>query len=192
MKVLSQLLGRYSTNKKPLILFRLPNTDTLLYRLSDIIPLFDLPPTCFKEGPYENCYKDHEDTYLDTKVLIDLAFKHNKYMLVELCKFKPDDYQKGLADAILQTFPEFTRAPKEEHIWESVQLPLENLQDAIEEEGKKVIKTEPLSPSIHQTIPEARSAMALDKVLLSSNELRRQRYHKKDTKCDNCFIYLFY
>lgn len=202
MKVLSQLLGTYSKHKKPLILFRLPDTDTLFYRLSDIVPLFDLPTISFKEGNYENCYRDHEDTYLNTKVLSELALKHNRYMLAELCKFKPDDYQKGLVDAILQTFPDFTRAPKEEHIWESVQLPLENFQDVIEREGEIAIKAEPQSPpSIHQAtttttttttgnnIPETRNAMALDKVLLSSNELKRQRYLFISHICSMTHIY---
>lgn len=173
MKVLSQLLGRYSNNHKPLILFRLPDTDTLFYRLSDIEPIFKLPPFSYKKSTFRNCYRDNEDTYLNTKVLSDIAGQFNKHLLAELCKLKPNDYNVGLADAILQTFPEFKRAPKEENIWESVQLPLENLEDIIERE----VKTEPSSPpTVNQVLPEARhNAMALDKVLLNSNELRRQR-----------------
>ncbi|KAG0950637.1 hypothetical protein G6F57_001129 [Rhizopus arrhizus] len=193
MKVLSQLLGRYSKHKKPLILFRLPDTDIILYRLSDIIPLFDLPLISFKEGHYEYCYRDHEDTYLNTKILSNVALQHSKYVLVELCKLQPNDYQKGLADAILQAFPEFTRAPKEEHIWESVQLPLENLDDFIEREGERAIKIEPPSPSsMHQHIPETRGAMALDKVLLNSKELRQQSiadYANKRQRIDG-FLHL--
>lgn len=176
MKVLSQLLGRYSDHNKPLILFRLPDTDILLYRLSDIKPLFNIPTFSFKKATYKNCYRDHEDTYLDAKVLADLAHQFNRNLLAELCKLKPNDYNVGLADAILQTFPRFKRAPKEEHIWESVQLPLENMENVIEREGERAVKAEPVSPpSIHQAIPETRNAMALDKVLLSSNELRRQK-----------------
>jgi hypothetical protein len=177
MKVLSQLLGRYSNHNKPLILFRLPDTETLLYRLSDIEPLFNLPPFSFKRNTYKNCYRDHEETYLDTRVLSDLAQQFNRHLLAELCKLQPNDYNMGLADAILQTFPQFKRAPKEEHIWESVQLPLENLEDVIRrEEGDKAVKTEPTSPSlISQVIPESKNAMALDKVLLNSNELTRQK-----------------
>lgn len=172
MKVLSQLLGRYSEHNKPFILFRLPDTDVLLYRLSDIKPLFNIPTFSFKKATYKNCFRDHEDTYLDTNVLGDLAHQFNRHLLAELCKLKPNDYNLGLADAILQTFPQFKRAPKEEHIWESVQLPLENMEDVID----RTIKIEPTSPpNIHQVIPEARHAMALDKVLLSSNELKRQR-----------------
>ncbi|KAL7309394.1 hypothetical protein PS15m_011485 [Mucor circinelloides] len=172
MKVLSQLLGRYSNNHKPLILFRLPDTDTLFYRLSDIEPIFKLPPLSYKKSAFKNCYRDNEDTYLNTQVLSEIAGQFNRHLLAELCKLKPNDYNVGLADAILQTFPEFKRAPKEEHIWESVQLPLENLEDIIERE----VKTEPSSPpSVNQVIPEIRgNAMALDKVLLNSNELRRQ------------------
>lgn len=179
MKVLSQLLGRYSNNHKPLILFRLPDTDTLFYRLSDIEPIFRLPPlssTTTKTSAFKNCYRDNEDTYLNTQVLSDIAGQFNKHLLAELCKLKPNDYNVGLADAILQTFPEFKRAPQEEHIWESVQLPLENLEDVMERE----VKTEPSSPpSVHQVIPaeasRGQNAMALDKVLLNSSELRRQR-----------------
>ncbi|KAI7891021.1 uncharacterized protein EV154DRAFT_551883 [Mucor mucedo] len=171
MKVLSQLLGRYSEHNKPFILFRLPETDVLLYRLSDIKPLFNIPTFSFKKATYKNCFRDGEDTYLDTNVLGDLAHQFNRHLLAELCKLKPNDYNLGLADAILQTFPQFKRAPKEEHIWESVQLPLENMEDVID----RTIKIEPISPpNIHQVIPEARNAMALDKVLLSSNELKRQ------------------
>lgn len=169
MTVLSQLLGRYSTNKKPLILFQLPDTSTLLYRLSDIIPLFDLPLNCYTEGHYTTGYKDHEDIYLDTPILNDLAQKHNKPLLSELAQLKVEDYQQGSVDSLLEKFPEFVRAPNEEHIWESVQLPLEKLSETSTE---KTIKAEPMSPP---SMPEAKSAMALDKVLLSSNELRRQR-----------------
>ncbi|KAG1457841.1 hypothetical protein G6F56_006526 [Rhizopus delemar] len=168
MTVLSQLLGRYSTNKKPLILFQLPDTSTLLYRLSDIIPLFDLPLNCYTEGHYTTGYKDHEDIYLDTPILNDLAQKHNKPLLSELAQLKVEDYQQGSVDSLLEKFPEFVRAPNEEHIWESVQLPLEKLSETSTE---KTIKAEPMSPP---SMPEAKSAMALDKVLLSSNELRRQ------------------
>lgn len=177
MKVLSQLLGRYSNHNKPLILFRLPDTDTLLYRLSDIEPLFNLPPFSVKKYSYKNCYRDHEETYLDTNALSDLAQQFNRQLLAELCQFQPNDYNIGLVDSILQTFPRFKRAPKEEHIWESVQLPLEKLEDVIRrEEGDKAVKTEPTSPSlINHVIPESRSAMALDTVLLNSNELRRQK-----------------
>jgi hypothetical protein len=176
MKVLSQLLGRYSDHNKPLILFRLPDTNILLYRLSDIKPLFNIPTFSFKKATYKNCYRDHEDTYLDTKVLADLAHQFNRNLLAELCKMRPSDYNVGLADAILQTFPEFKRAPKEEHIWESVQLPLENMEQVNDREGERAIKTEPISPpSINQALPDTRNAMALDKVLLNSNELRRQR-----------------
>lgn len=177
MKVLSQLLGRYSNNHKPLILFRLPDTDTLFYRLSDIEPIFRLPPLSLsKTFAFKNCYRDNEDTYLNTQVLSDIAGQFNKHLLAELCKLKPNDYNVGLADAILQTFPEFKRAPQEEHIWESVQLPLENLEDVMERE----VKTEPSSPpSVNQVIPaeatRGQNAMALDKVLLNSSELRRQR-----------------
>ncbi|GAN06608.1 hypothetical protein MAM1_0129c06095 [Mucor ambiguus] len=177
MKVLSQLLGRYSNNHKPLILFRLPDTDTLFYRLSDIEPIFKLPTLSYTKSAFKNCYRDNEDTYLNTQVLSDIAGQFNRHLLAELCKLKPNDYNMGLADAILQTFPEFKRAPKEEHIWESVQLPLENLEDIIERE----VKTEPSSPpSVNQVIPVAeistrgQNAMALDKVLLNSSELRRQ------------------
>lgn len=107
-------------------------------------------------------------------MLADLADKFNRHLLAELCKLKPNDYNLGLADAILQTFPQFKRAPKEEHIWESVQLPLENMQDVIEREGERAIKTEPTSPSIHHAPqPDVRKAMALDKVLLNSSELRK-------------------
>ncbi|KAI7903654.1 uncharacterized protein BX663DRAFT_507220 [Cokeromyces recurvatus] len=182
MKVLSQLLGRYSNCNKPLILFRLPDTDTLFYRLSDIEPLFNLPSLSFKNASYKGCYRDHEDTYLNTTVLSEIAKQHNRHLLIELCKLKPDDYNVGLADAILQTFPQFKRAPKEEHIWESVQLPLENLEDIIENESTiKTIKTEPTSPPlINQIIPETRNAMALDKVLLNSNKSRRQSINESD------------
>lgn len=156
-----------------MILFRLPDTDILLYRHSDIAPLFKLPPITFEGSQFENCYKDHEDIYLNANALFNIALHYNKYVLAELCKFQPSDYQKGLADAILQTFPEFVRAPKEEHIWESVQLPLEKIIETMEHEGETAIKIEPPSPpSMH--IPEAKNVMALDKVLLSSNELRRQ------------------
>lgn len=176
MKVLSQLLGRYSDHHKPLILFRLPESDILLYRLSDIKLLFNIPLFSFKKATYRNCYRDHEDTYLDTKVLADLANQFNSPLLAELSKLKPNDYSIGLADPILRTFAQFKRAPKEEYIWESVQLPLENMEHVIEREGEKQIKTEPASPpSLHQMLPESRNAMALDKVLLNSNELRRQR-----------------
>ncbi|KAI9355215.1 hypothetical protein BD770DRAFT_391473 [Pilaira anomala] len=175
MKVLSQLLGIYSDHHKPFILFRLPETDILLYRLSDIKLLFNIPVFTFKKATYKNCYKDHEDTYLDTKVLADLAHQFNNPLLAELCKLKPNDYSIGLADAILRTFPQFKRAPKEEHIWESVQLPLENMEDVMDREGERTVKTEPTSPpSLHQLLPESRNAMALDKVLLNSSELRRQ------------------
>lgn len=174
MRVLSQLLGRYSDNHKPLILFRLPDTDVLFYRLSDIEPLFKLPPQSFKQVNYKNCYRDLEDTYLNTTVLSELAHRFNLHLLTELCKLKPNDYNLGLADAILQTFPQFKRAPKEEHIWESVQLPLENLEDVVERESHATIKTEPASPpSIYQVLPESRNAMALDKVLI--NESRRPK-----------------
>ncbi|KAI9251231.1 hypothetical protein BY458DRAFT_523975 [Sporodiniella umbellata] len=173
MKVLSQLLGRYSKHKKPLILFRLPNTDTLLYRLSDVAPLFKLPPISFEGDYFESCYKDHEDYYLNTNALFKVALHFNKYVLAELCKFQPDDYQKGLADAILETFPEFIRAPKEEHIWESVQLPLEKMVDRAEYEEETAIKIEPPSPPALNAV-ESKNVMALDKVLLSTNELRRQ------------------
>ncbi|KAI9274238.1 hypothetical protein BY458DRAFT_507685 [Sporodiniella umbellata] len=168
MKVSSQLLGRYSANQKPLILFRLPDIDNiLLYRLSDIIPLFELPLNCFAEGHYTVGYKDHEDTYLSTTVLRDLAHRYNRPLLSQLAQLKADDYQNGLVDTLLGKFPAFVRAPKEEHVWESVQLPLEKINEASETE----IKVEPMSPP---SMPEARSAMALDKVLLSTNELKRQ------------------
>ena len=179
MKVLSQLLGRYSDRNKPLILFRLPETDTLFYRLSDIEPLFNLPPINFRGDTYKNCYRDHEDTYLNTKVLEELSFKYGRPLLSDLCRLKPDDYNLGLADSVLQNFPKFKRAPKEDHIWESVQLPLENLEDVIEREKtgieKTVIKAEPTSPPPISQVMETRNVMALDKVLLSSNELRKQR-----------------
>lgn len=176
MKVLSQLLGRYSDHHKPLILFRLPESDILLYRLSDIKLLFNIPLFSFKKATYKNCYRDHEDTYLDTKVLADLANQFNSPLLAELSKLKPNDYSIGLADPILRTFAQFKRAPKEEYIWESVQLPLENMEHVIDREGERQIKTEPTSPpSLHQMLPESRNAMALDKVLLNSSELRRQR-----------------
>ncbi|CEP10140.1 hypothetical protein [Parasitella parasitica] len=176
MKVLSQLLGRYSKTQKPLILFRLPDTDTLLYRLSDIEPIFALPPLSYKKSTFKDCYRDNEDTYLNTQVLSEIAGQFNRHLLTELCKLKPNDYNVGLADAILQTLSGFKRAPKEENIWESVQLPLENLEDVIERE----VKTEPSSPpSMSQALPaEARksNAMALDKVLLgSSDPLSRRR-----------------
>ncbi|KAI8347190.1 hypothetical protein EDC96DRAFT_521163 [Choanephora cucurbitarum] len=178
MKVLSQLLGRYSDRNKPLILFRLPETDTLFYRLSDIEPLFDLPPINFKGETYKNCYRDHEDTYLNTKVLEELSFKYGRPLLSDLCRLKPDDYNLGLADPVLQNFPKFKRAPKEDHIWESVQLPLENLEDVIKREKvgieKTIIKAEPTSPPPISQVVETRNVMALDKVLLSSNELRKQ------------------
>ncbi|KAI8389399.1 hypothetical protein BD560DRAFT_486064 [Blakeslea trispora] len=178
MKVLSQLLGRYSDRNKPLILFRLPETDTLFYRLSDIEPLFDLPPINFKRETYKNCYRDHEDTYLNTKVLEELARKYNRPLLGDLCKLKPDDYNVGLADPILQSFPKFKRASKEDHIWESVQLPLENLEDIVEYDKRgierTIIKSEPTSPPPISQVVETRNAMALDKVLLSSSELRKQ------------------
>ncbi|KAI9483922.1 MAG: hypothetical protein EXX96DRAFT_159022 [Benjaminiella poitrasii] len=183
MKVLSQLLGRYSGRNKPLILFRLPDTDTLFYRLSDIEPLFNLPPlSSLKNVSYKGCYKDHEDTYLNTTVLSEIAQQFNRHLLTELCKLRPNDYNVGLADAILQTFPQFKRAPKEEHIWESVQLPLENLEDVFENEGAtKIIKSEPTSPPlINQIIPEARNAMTLDKVLLNPNESRRPSINDSD------------
>lgn len=162
MIVLSQLLGRYSSHNKPLILFRLPETNTLLYRQSDIEQLFSLPPLSFQEVDYEGCYRDHEDTYLNTQVLDELAEHFKRDTLVDLCKFQPNDYALGLADKVLDTFPQFKRAPKEEHIWESVQLPLENLQDALDREA---IKPEPSSPpSVYQS--KRRNSMALDKVLI--------------------------
>ncbi|KAI8993295.1 hypothetical protein BDB01DRAFT_319239 [Pilobolus umbonatus] len=177
MKVLSQLLGRYSTHNKPLILFRLPDTDTLFYRQSDIEPLFNLPAITFDNINLENCYRDQEDTYLNTKALADIAFKHSRYSLAELCKLKSVDYNNGLADAILHTFPEFKRAPPEEHIWESVQLPLENLSDILARENNSIVKSEPMSPPALHQMSDIRNAMALDKVLLNTNELRRQNHN---------------
>jgi hypothetical protein len=156
MKVQSQLLGRYSSRNKPFILFRLPETETLLYRLSDIKPLFNLPNINITEY-----YRDQDDIYLDTTSLANLALEHNRYLLAELCKLRSGDYSAGLADVILETFPNFKRAPKEEHIWEFVPLPLEK------------------NFSNEKTKSETKHMMALDKVLLNNHELKQHQHQHR-------------
>jgi hypothetical protein len=158
IKVFSQLLGRYSSNKKPLILFRLD--ESLLYRLSDIQPLFGLDGIDYSQ--FEDCYRDSEDIYLNTGVLHSYAVEKSCQRLAELSKLKADDFQAGLADEILDTFPEFKRTPKEDQVWEAVQLPFERL-------SAPLVKSEPLSPPTLKST-DNRNPMALDKVLLNTTE----------------------
>ncbi|KAI8882667.1 hypothetical protein K501DRAFT_333905 [Backusella circina FSU 941] len=153
--------GRYSSRNKPLILFRLPETETLLYRLSDIKPLFNLPNINLTDY-----YRDQDDIYLDTPSLANLALEHNRYLLGELCKLRSEDYSVGLADIILETFPNFKRAPKEENIWEFVPLPLEKMH------------------SNEKTKSETRHLMALDKVLLNNHELKQHQHQQQFSRFD--------
>lgn len=116
MKVRALLLG-YLSERKPFYVYQLPGTEYLLYRLSNISLLFNIPqlhqhpsltPAQLSRTPH--CYQDSEDYFVNTKVIADAAVSLNKYMLAEFCKLKPNDYTAGLADSILNAVPLTERA----------------------------------------------------------------------------------
>lgn len=118
MKVCALLLG-YFFDKKPFYVYRIVDSDLLLFKLADISLLFSVPhlpqhhmlaTNVLSSSPH--CYRDSKDLYLSTKLLGDTAVSLNKYLLAEFCKLKPNDYSAGLADSILNAISRFERVDK--------------------------------------------------------------------------------
>ncbi|KAI7876016.1 hypothetical protein K492DRAFT_210644 [Lichtheimia hyalospora FSU 10163] len=118
MKVCALLLG-YFFDKKPFYVYRIIDSDLLLFKLADISLLFSVPhlpqhhmlaTNVLSSSPH--CYRDSKDLYLSTKLLGDTAVSLNKYLLAEFCKLKPNDYSAGLADSILNAISRFERVDK--------------------------------------------------------------------------------
>lgn len=118
MKVCALLLG-YFFDKKPFYVYRIVESDLLLFKLADISLLFSVPhlpqhhmlaTNVLSSSPH--CYRDSKDLYVSTKLLGDTAVSLNKYLLAEFCKLKPNDYSAGLADSILNAISRFERVDK--------------------------------------------------------------------------------
>ncbi|KAI9245955.1 hypothetical protein EDC94DRAFT_627907 [Helicostylum pulchrum] len=101
MKIQSLLLGHFQSSQA-FYLYRIKNTNILLFKLTQVCSFFDLPLTQLLESQSELFYRDkHDEVYLKTTSLASIAIKYNKFLLAELCKLKPTDYAANLADSIL-------------------------------------------------------------------------------------------
>ncbi|KAI8877063.1 hypothetical protein K501DRAFT_337656, partial [Backusella circina FSU 941] len=108
MKVDSLLLGHFvnsSDDRHPFYLYRLKDSTMLLFKLVDVCSFFNLPELPVSSLPAESYCDEQQDIYLSTPALTQVAIKHNKFLLAELCKLKPSDYAANLADSILSTMP---------------------------------------------------------------------------------------
>lgn len=109
MNIQSLLLGHFPL-KKPFYLYRIKDTNILLFKLTQVCSFFDLPLTQILERPSEHVYRDKENqVYLKTTSLAPLAIKYNKFLLAELCKLNVNDYAANLADSILSNIPGLER-----------------------------------------------------------------------------------
>ncbi|KAI8138312.1 hypothetical protein BJV82DRAFT_583021 [Fennellomyces sp. T-0311] len=196
MKVQALLLG-YFSDQKPVYVYGLRNSTTLLFKLSDISLLFglahlpqhpSLAPNLLSNSPH--CYRDHQDLYLTTKLVSETAISLNKYLLAEFCKLKPSDYTAGLADSILNSVPRFERVQIGN--WIPMDLPIACSTDRIpsppsrstqrstssnnndRKKSSPLVKTEPLSPSFVPASPgrDQNNPMAINTVLTNGDRCR--------------------
>lgn len=156
MKILSLLLGHF--NQTEFYVYRIESTVVLLFKLSDVCSFFNLPsPIPLLESQSEPFYRDKEnDIFLKSTTLATIAIKHNKFLLAELCKLKPNDYAANLADSILSNIPglERNKIKKDETQYISTDIEL------LDATSIPIVKSEPVSPRMLTTDP-----MAIDTML---------------------------
>lgn len=158
MKILSLLLGHF--NQTELFhVYRIESTVVLLFKLSDVCSFFKFAsPIQILESQSEPFYRDKQnDIYLKSTTLATIAIKHNKFLLAELCKLKPNDYAANLADSILSNIPglERNKIKKDETQYIATDIELSDATSSI-----PVVKSEPVSPRMLTNDP-----MAIDTML---------------------------
>lgn len=175
MKILSLLLGHF--NQAEFHVYRIESTVVLLFKLSDVCSIFNLPsPIAQLESQSEPFYRDKDhDIYLKSSTLSTIAIKHSKFLLAELCKLKPSDYAANLADSILSNIPglERNKIKKDETQYVPTDIELSDSAATI-----PIVKSEPVSPRMMTTS----DPMAIDTMLThgaGSQQTRRlSRYNK--------------
>jgi hypothetical protein len=108
MKIDSLLLGHFVNScddRHPFYLYRSKDSTMLLFKLVDVCSFFNLPELPVSSLPPDSYCDEQQVIYLSTPALTQVAIKHNKFLLAELCKLKPSDYAANLADSILSTMP---------------------------------------------------------------------------------------
>ncbi|KAI9478363.1 MAG: hypothetical protein EXX96DRAFT_650690 [Benjaminiella poitrasii] len=172
MNILSLLLGHYNSNQD-FHLYRFEHTSHLLFKFEDIVFLFNLQADLLETDsvPYYHDKHKPSETYLTTDELAQLAVKHNKFLLAELCKLKPGDYAASLDESILSKLSRLTyhKSKKDDTQFTMTHI---QLQMATNQENK--IKSEPESPppsiSTHRSDP-----MALDTMLIGAGSQQQAR-----------------
>ncbi|KAK4522094.1 RNA-binding protein Cwf29 [Mucor velutinosus] len=168
MNILSVLLGHYNQDQE-FNLYKIENTDTLLFKLNDITHLFNLESSLFEKTP--QFVDKQKNTYINTTELVQIAIQHNKFLLAELCKLKPNDYVAKLDESMLANLPRlvYSKSKKDASQYQITSIELTN--------NSKPVKSEPLSPSPPQPrlpLPTHTSdPMALDHIITSNKQARR-------------------
>lgn len=163
MKLHSLLLGKYNQDQD-FNLYSFEDSSALLFKFADISVLFNLPTYSLDKEVQQ--YKDKYtfDTYLTTTVLAQLAIKHNKFLLAELCKLKQSDYITHLDKSILSKIAhlEYLKSNKIEYTTTNIQ---------VQEHLNPIIKTEPVTPP---PIPSNSDPMALNSLLIGAGSQHQQ------------------
>lgn len=169
MNILFVLLGTYKKDQA-FNLYRVENTDTLLFKLTDISYLFNLDFSLFEKIPQ---FVDKKNNiYFTTTDLVQIAIQHNKFLLAELCKLKPNDYAAKLDESMLANLPRlnYNNSRKDSSQYQTTSIELTS-------SNTKPIKIEPLSPPpppSQPTIPTHTSdPMALEHIISSNKQPRR-------------------
>ncbi|CEP14321.1 hypothetical protein [Parasitella parasitica] len=170
MNILSVLLGNYKKDQE-FNLYKIENTDTLLFKLDDVSYLFNIDSSLFEKTPQ---FLDKQNNiYLTTTELVQIAVQHNKFLLAELCKLKPNDYAAKLDESMLANLPrlEYNKSKKDDSQYQTTTIELTS--------NSKLVKPEPESPP--SVPPPSRPAlathtsdpMALDHIISTNKQARR-------------------
>lgn len=168
MNILSVLLGHYKQDQA-FSLYKVENTDTLLFRLDDITYLFNLDSSLFEKTP--QFVDKHNNAYLTTAELVQIAIQHNKFLLAELCKLKPNDYAAKLDESMLANLPRlaYSKSKKDASQYQITSIEITG--------SSKPVKSEPLSPPPPPSRPplptHTSDPMALDHIITSNKQARR-------------------
>ncbi|KAI8374862.1 hypothetical protein BD560DRAFT_446048 [Blakeslea trispora] len=173
MHLLSLLLGHYEKDR-PFYLYRAEGTNTLLFKFTDVVSIFNL--TADRLPPDGSYFVDKEspyDAYVTTTDLASLAIQQNKFLLAELCKLKPVDYAASLAESILSNLPQFvySKSRKDDAHYTATHLTVVN-QSAFK------IKSEPKSPPPLSNHTSS-DPMALNTIIGAGSQQQLQQSHMR-------------